>query len=225
MYYFIVNPASKSGRGGKIWNELEPVLTERNIRYHVVFSKRAGYVSQYVRELTAGLASESDSASASELPENLGHPIRLVVLGGDGTINEVLQGIGDFDKVQLGYIPAGSSNDLARDLRLPKDPRHILDIILSDRIHRTLDIGSVHYHETNTTRYFAVSGGIGFDAAVCEEALRSRLKKVLNKFGLGKLIYLAIALKQIITARKTACNIYLDNEKSVHYKISFDAAV
>lgn len=206
MYYFIVNPASKSGRGGKIWEKLEPILIEKNIPYHTVFSKRAGYVSQYVRELTSGL------------PKNPSDPIRLIVLGGDGTINEVIQGITDFDNVLLGYIPAGSSNDLARDLRLPKDPRDILNIILSGRIHRTLDIGSVIYHETNEERCFAVSSGIGFDAGVCEEVLRSRMKIIFNRFGLGKLIYLAIALKQIITARKTACNIYIDNGEPIHYK-------
>ncbi len=206
MYYFIVNPASKSGRGGKIWEKLEPVLIEKNIPYQLVFSKRAGYVSKYVKDLTSGL------------PENLSDPVRLIVLGGDGTVNEVIQGISDFDKVQLGYIPAGSSNDLARNLRLPQDPLVTLNTILSGRIHRTLDIGSVIYHENKEERYFAVSGGIGFDAGVCEEVLRSRIKTALNRFGLGKLIYLAIALKQIITARKTACNIYIDDREPIHYK-------
>lgn len=206
MYYIIVNPASKSGRGRKIWEKLEPVLTEKGISYNVVFSKRAGHVSQYVRELTSGL------------PENSNEPIRLIVLGGDGTINEVLQGVTDFDKLILGYIPAGSSNDMARGLRLPKDPRETLEIILSGRIHRTMDIGSVIYNETRIERYFAVSSGIGFDASVCEETLKSYMKNVLNKVGLGKLIYMTIALKQIITARKTACNIYPDNGEPVHYK-------
>ncbi|MDR2889408.1 MAG: diacylglycerol kinase family lipid kinase [Lachnospiraceae bacterium] len=204
MYHIIVNPAAKSGRGGKIWEGLEPILIERSISYDVVFSKRAGHVSHYVRKLTT-------------LTDHSG-PIRLIVLGGDGTLNETLQGIADFDKVELGYIPAGSSNDMARDLCLPSDPQAILDIILSGQTHRIIDIGSISGKDPDHKRYFAVSSGIGFDAAVCEEAFSSRWKKFFNKIGLGKLTYLAIALKQILTAKKVACNIYLDNNDPVHYK-------
>ena len=54
-------------------------------------------------------------------------------------------------------------------------------------------------------RFFAVSSGIGFDAAVCEEALTSRFKSTLNKLGLGKLTYLAIALQQLIAAKRVSC--------------------
>jgi diacylglycerol kinase family enzyme len=46
---------------------------------------------------------------------------------------------------------------------------------------------------------FSVSSGMGFDAAVCKEALKSDIKDFLNRFGLGKLTYLAIAVKQILT--------------------------
>ncbi len=204
MYHIIVNPASKSGHGRKMWDSLEPVFKEKKIMYDVVFSKHTGHIIQYVEKLTSSLSNE---------------PLRLIILGGDGTLNEVLQGVSDFDKLEIGYIPTGSSNDLARDLQLPKDPRDVLERILSGQVHRLVDIGSVTYNETKLTRFFAVSSGIGFDAAVCQEALVSRFKKALNKIGLGKLTYLAIALKQIITAKKVACNIYLDNStEPVHYK-------
>ncbi len=207
MYHIIVNPASKSGHGRKMWDALEPVFKKKKIMYDVVFSKHTGHIIQYVKDLT------------SNLPKEPAEPLRLIILGGDGTLNEVLQGVADFDRVEIGYIPTGSSNDLARDLRLPKDPQITLERILSGQVHRLVDIGSVTYNETKQTRFFAVSSGIGFDAAVCQEALVSRLKKILNKIGLGKLIYLAIALKQIITAKKVACNIYLDNStEPVHYK-------
>jgi len=60
------------------------------------------------------------------------------------------------------------------------------------------------------TRYFNVSCGIGFDAAVCEEALNSRAKDFLNKFGLGKLAYGILAIKQIFAAK--LCNARLTFE-------------
>ena len=51
---------------------------------------------------------------------------------------------------------------------------------------------------------------MGYDAAVCQEAQTSRAKAVLNRLGLGKLIYLGIALKQLFTTKKVSCRLILD---------------
>lgn len=212
MYHVIINPASKSGQGRAIWAKLEPIFKENDIPYKVLYSKGIGHVTKAVAKLTA------PNDSGKEKP-----PIKLIILGGDGTVNEALQGIQDFDKVLLGYIPTGSSNDLARDLRLPKKPEEILPTILKGQIIRTMDLGLLTYADTagersrikandiSEKRFFAVSSGIGFDAAVCEEAINSRFKSVLNKLKLGKLTYLAIALRQLIAAKSVSCDIYLDN--------------
>lgn len=219
MYYIIVNPTSKSGRGAKIWAVLEPALREKKIAYQVFFSERIGHVCELVRKLTALPA---DSSAAGR--------IKLILLGGDGTLNEALQGIADFDRVQLGYIPTGSSNDMARDIKLGTEPLMILDRILSCTQPVSMDIGCVTYESTADEysrhhseeflrrRYFAVSCGIGFDAAVCEEALASGFKNILNKIGLGKLTYLSIALKQLIAARKVSCDIFIDDKEPIHLK-------
>lgn len=203
MYYIIVNPASKSGKGLKIWSQIEPVLIEKKIKYKLFFSKGIGHVSRLVRKLSDSLVNND--------PDSI---IKLIILGGDGTLNEALQGISDFNRVHLGYIPTGSSNDLARDLHLPKDPVKVLTSILSCRLPSALDLGRLtydsysnelsrqHSNEEAVSRLFAVSCGIGFDAAVCEEALASKFKNILNKIGLGKLTYLTIALKQLIKAKK-----------------------
>ena len=55
----------------------------------------------------------------------------FVVLGGDGTLNEVLSGIKSLEKVTLGYIPIGSCNDFAIGTGIPGDPFEALDTILS----------------------------------------------------------------------------------------------
>ncbi len=220
MYYVIVNPASKSGQGRDIWNHLRQVFAEREIPYKVLFTKGAGHVAKAVAKLTAF---EDDGIDQP--------PIKLIILGGDGTMNEALQGIRNFDRVLLGYIPTGSSNDLARDLQLSKDPAVILQTILEGKCMRSMDLGLLTYADTSgersrlkaktvsDKRFFAVSSGIGFDAAVCEEANSSRFKKMLNKLKLGKLTYLAIALRQLIAAKSVSCDIYLDSEKEpIHIK-------
>lgn len=217
MYYIIVNPASKSGQGAKIWSEIQPVLEQQKIPYKVFFSQEAGHVIRLTADLSASLLNVDSNFT-----------LKLIVLGGDGTLNEVLQGISDFDRVQIGYIPTGSSNDMARDLKLPKDSCKVLENILSCRKPLLMDLGRLTYEQSPgepsrqcdsnpvLTRLFSVSSGIGFDAAVCEEALASKFKNALNRIGLGKLTYLGIALKQLIKARKVTCTITLDDTKQIY---------
>lgn len=73
-----------------------------------------------------------------------------------------------------------------------------------------MDLGTVTYPD-GAARRFAVSCGIGFDAAVCEEALRSVIKKAMNRLGLGKLTYLGIALKQLFAAKAVSGKLTLEN--------------
>lgn len=219
MYYIIINPNSKSGRGMQIWQKIEPMLLAEKLPYKAMISKGKGDVASIARQITQS----TDEAN-------------LIILGGDGTINEALQGIRDFTKVNIGYIPTGSSNDLARDMGLCKDPAKILEKILccdtsSQSPQKSMaDIGVLAYGsrmladgseykgQEPAKRYFAVSSGIGFDAAVCEEALSSPIKDTLNKLKLGKLTYLGIALKQLIAAKPVSCELSLDGKPPVHIK-------
>lgn len=211
MYYIIMNPSSSSGRGMRIWKQLEPVFQERKIPYRLMLSTHNGHIAELAAEVTASEKS-----------------VNLIILGGDGTVNEALQGVRDFSKTNIGFIPTGSGNDLARDMRLGKDPLKTLESIMNKDICRKVDLGklTVDSHAdasvkkvgngTPNERFFVVSSGIGFDAAVCEEALSSRLKDVLNKLKLGKLTYLGIALKQLITAKNVSCDLYLDDKDPIH---------
>lgn len=196
MYHIIINPASRSGKGLKIWREqVEPALRRGDVAYQPYFSEKAGDVPKIAEKIL----SHADGA-----------PVSLIVLGGDGTVNEVLQGIRDTSGITLGYIPTGSSNDLARDLGIPTDPTAALDLILHSGSACSMDLGTLTYADGGKRR-FAVSCGIGFDAAVCEEALRSKMKRVLNKIGLGKLTYLGIALKQLFAAKAVSGRLILDD--------------
>lgn len=193
MYHFIVNPASRSGQGAKYWNKVKNYLDDHQIAYEAHISDHCGHVAELMMELTKDLTDDSKK-------------ITVIILGGDGTVNEALQGILRFDKLILGYIPTGSSNDLARDLGISKDPIHALECILNASSIHAMDIGTMEYLDTLSgtdtwyTRHFAVSCSIGYDAAICEEVMHSRLKQLLNHIGLGKLVYLMIALKQLLGA-------------------------
>ena len=199
MYHIIINPVSRSGKGLQIWKrQIEPVLQSREIAYRPFFSEKPGDTIQIARELSS----------------NTKAPLCVVILGGDGTVNEALQGLEETSHITLGYIPTGSSNDLARDLKIPTDPSHALELILHTGSPHLMDLGCVSYPD-GETRKFAVSCGIGFDAAVCEEALRSRIKAAMNRLGLGKLTYLGIALKQLFSAKAVSGILTIDHNEPV----------
>lgn len=205
MYTFIANPNSRSGRGMQIWNSLEDTLKRRNVCYQIFFTKYRRHATDIVRELT------------SDQKEHT-----IVVVGGDGTLNEVINGIVCLSKVTLGYIPDGSGNDFSRGMRLPKDPQKALENILAAEHERLLDIGVLAYEDTR--RRFIVSSGIGFDAAVCHEVMVSKLKTVLNKIGLGSLTYVGVALRQLATLKKNHMTLVLDDGRKQEFDKAYFAA-
>ena len=206
MYHFIVNPVSKSGRGLHLWkNVIEPALQQKKVVYQSHLSEKAGEIPHLARQIAE---------------EAGGEPVTMIILGGDGSFNEALQGISDFAGITFGYIPTGSSNDLARDLGIPQDPLCALERILDAPKVHPMDLGCVAYRtsENNGTeqkRLFAVSCGIGFDAAVCADAMHSKLKDFFNKIHLGKLTYMGIALKQIFAAKRPDAVLTLEDGSEI----------
>lgn len=205
-YTFIVNPKSRSGRGGMIWNLVEPELKKKRINYQVYYTKHVRHAEEIAADITADAKEHT-----------------IVVVGGDGTVNEVVCGIYDCSKVTLGYIPTGSGNDFTRALRLPADFHDALETILHTGRKVPMDVGIVSCGG-NTCR-FAVSTGIGFDAAVCHQAAVSPVKTVLNKLGLGKLTYLAIALRMLLAQQPGPSEICLDEDRRKRFERTYFAAV
>lgn len=102
----------------------------------------------------------------------------VVVLGGDGTVNEVVQGIATTD-VALAVIPGGSTNVLARSLGLPNDAIAATGVILrklADRQIRRVNLGLAN------DRYFTFHAGFGWDAEVVRQVeQRYHLKRTVRQ--------------------------------------------
>ena len=203
---FIVNPASKTGRGIEIWKEVETVLKSTGVDYEAFFTKYQGHATELAKQLT-----ESEG-------EHM-----IVALGGDGTVNEVVNGVVRLKDTILGYIPTGSGNDLAAGLKLPTDPMTSIEHILENKSHLQMNVGLVQVE--GTTRRFAVSCGMGWDAAIAHEVAVSKLKKFLNKLKLGKLSYVAIALKQIFAFKTSPMEIQIDRKEPMRFENNFFSAV
>lgn len=204
LYHFIVNPNASSGFGKEVWNKVEPILKDKKIDYQVYFTK----YQRHAEKLTA-------SITADEQPHT------LVVLGGDGTIGEVVSGIRCPEKITLGYIPIGSGNDFARGLELTKNYEEAIEQILHPQHIQKLNLGVTEYE--NTKRRFAVSSGFGYDATICQEVCVSRLKRFLNRIKLGKLAYVGLSISCLIRCTPKKMKITLDDGRVLEFKQTFFA--
>jgi diacylglycerol kinase (ATP) len=172
MYCFLVNQRAGNGRGRNVWNRVETRLKEKNIPYQAAFS------------LGKQHAIETAYKWRQDFPD-----LTLVVIGGDGTLQSVVDFLVD-TQVQLGVIPAGSGNDLARALGIPLDAMSALEILLRGQV-RGMDV-----LVAGGTKSLTIIGA-GLDAQVAYSTNRSRVKKWFNKLGLGNLSYVVILLKTL----------------------------
>lgn len=144
---FIVNPRAGRGRGTKVGRSLPAEIAARGLRGRVVWSAAPKDAIRLARE------------AAGEAPI-------VVAVGGDGTANEVVQGIAGTGAT-LALVPVGSGNDLALALGIPTEIRAALDIIACGNSRR-IDLGRCE------DGWFANSLGLGFEAQVTIESRRVR---------------------------------------------------
>ena len=198
----ILNPAGASGKTEKLWGKYERLFKKSGNEYTLHKSTKEKGIGDIVRELTSS-----------------GVERRLVVIGGDGTLNEALNGIADFEHTALGFIPCGTGNDMQRDMSLPKSKKALVKRMLDGEVKRTADVGELTFfgEEGVKKRRFNISSDIGFGAATCAYADKSPLKPILNRLGLGRLIYLVHAVRVCFTAKPADIVIRYDG-KGKRYK-------
>lgn len=117
MLHIIANPISGRKKKKNDNAAIYQYLKDNNIEFQL-------HESQYYKhptELAKQITSENESGD-------------IIVVGGDGTFNEVINGICDFSKWNVGLIPAGSGNDFASCLNLPKDHIECLKLILKKEV-------------------------------------------------------------------------------------------
>lgn len=202
-YYFIVNPGSRTGKGKELWDEMQRRLDRSGKEYEVIMTHGKD---------DARRAAASVCARDPEMK-------RIVVAGGDGTLNEVVSGIPSGARVMLGVIPTGSSNDFARGLGISQDPIKAFERVLNPRYFEKIDVGLTRFPGTSDSQArFAVSSSIGYDAQICHKALVSRLKKFLNFIGKGRLVYYITGIFLIFKCPHTKAEIIIDGKRKLSYK-------
>lgn len=151
MYHIIYNPVAGKKTALKNLEIVKKIFEERGIVFEAHESLAAGECTQIAKELTQKGETE------------------LIVLGGDGTMHEVLNGLVDPAKCRLGLVPSGTGNDFAEKIGIPLDAEQAVLKILEGEAKDTDYLVIGDYRCMNV-------GGIGMDVDVLERCQKGKLK-------------------------------------------------
>jgi YegS/Rv2252/BmrU family lipid kinase len=195
-WFTIVNPNAGNGKGKKDWDRISALFARENIPISMRFTERKCQAIDFAREaIEAGFA-------------------KIISVGGDGTLNEVINGIFTQNKVPpkeivVGMIPVGTGNDWGRMFGIPLVYEGAVDVIKENKI-MLHDIGVVSYYSGagQHTRYFINIAGLGFEALVVKKTNKQKDKGRSNQC-----IYLYNLLSSLISYKRTNADMIIDGKK------------
>jgi len=176
QYSIIFNPTAGKGTAPKHIPVINEFLQKHNINYQIHLTKSIGHASELAYELA--------------LKENI-----IISAGGDGTANEVINGLmkakKEIEVIPIfSVLPIGTGNDFAYGAHVPPTLQESMQAIIEDKTY-FLDIGIVQGGDYPDGRYFGNGIGVGFDTIVGLEA--AKLKHIRGALG-----YVIAALKTLI---------------------------
>jgi len=186
----IVNPAAGAGKTARHWPEIRSVLKQIGLKFEHDITEAPGHAIELVKSA-------------------VGKGYKLIVsVGGDGTINEVVNGLyvtGGLNDVAMGIIGTGTGGDYIRTIGVPRDYIQACERLMHPSM-RVVDLGMVE-HGTNQKRLFANFGGLGFDAEI--------VKATTMKYkSLGSVSsYLMGMLTTLVTYHNHEMSLELDNKQ------------
>lgn len=164
----IINPTSGKEEAPNYEEKLNETLTKEYSNVVIKHTKGEGDATQFAKE-------------AGQEKYDL-----VVALGGDGTVNETVNGLAGFDQPPvLGIIPMGTVNDLARSLKIPLAPEKAIELLVKGQ-HKAVDIGQVN------GRYFTNVLGIGKATKAVHDV------DIKEKSKLGALAYVKAIASEIL---------------------------
>ncbi|MDH4137796.1 MAG: diacylglycerol kinase family lipid kinase [Anaerolineae bacterium] len=172
----IANPTAGGGAGARAIPQIERLLNKYNLDFDIVCTKRRWHAAELAKE---AVMAEYDV---------------IVAVGGDGTSNEVINGLMEAKRAgkhsfAMGVLSVGRGNDFAHSVGVPHDLEHACQVLAEDH-RRMIDVGRVIGGMYPQGRYFGNCVGVGFDAIGTIEAAK------LPRLG-GFLSYFVAVLKTV----------------------------
>jgi YegS/Rv2252/BmrU family lipid kinase len=187
---FLVNPAAEGGSVGRRWPELAHRAAALGLSGDALLSERPGQLGE--------LAKRAVEQGAS----------LLVAVGGDGTVNEVVQGLAGRDGAELAVIPRGTGWDFARTYRIPRRLEDAVAVARDGRT-RAIDLGRARYRDwegSEAESYFANVASAGMSGAIAKRA--NETSKALG----GKISYAWATLTVFARWRNDEVRVTVDGE-------------
>ena len=198
-FFLIVNPKAGFNKGLKHWDAIKKSLEKIGIKYIHTFSEYAGHSIELARNaVVAGFR-------------------KIIAVGGDGTANEVINGIFSQDvvdtrQVQFGIIPVGTGNDWIKSHQIPNNYKKSI-LLLNAGKTTPHDIGKIHYHTAEgekKTRYFLNVAGLAYDAFVTNASEKNK-RAAKNRF-----YYLYLIFSCVTKFSPDVCRIKFNNHDMEH---------
>lgn len=203
----IVNPAAGAGKTAKKWPQIMAFLKAIGLRFDYGLTEAPGHAIELAK-------------SAANAGYNL-----VVSVGGDGTLNEVVNGLydsGNIGRMTLGIIGTGTGSDYIRTLGIPRAYKEACQCVLSPRRLR-IDLGVIEYMNNDriAKRLFINFAGVGFDAEIVKATTQKfKAVGVMPAYLLGLLATFAFYRNRMIsltvdgeTEERKICTILVSNGK------------
>jgi diacylglycerol kinase (ATP) len=188
---FLVNPAAENGATGRRWPELAHKAATLGLRGDALLSERPSQLAELARQAADGGAG------------------LLVVVGGDGTVNEVVNGIAGREDVELAVIPRGTGWDFVRTYDIPRRLEDAVEVALRGRT-RVIDLGRARYRGwdgSDGESLFANIASAGMSGAIAKRSNEG--SKALG----GKASYLWATLAVFSRWRSDEVQVAVDGEE------------
>jgi YegS/Rv2252/BmrU family lipid kinase len=189
---FLVNPASSNGSTGRRWPELARRAAAAGLEGATLFSERQGHLAELAREA---------ALDGAEL---------LVVVGGDGSVNEVVNGLAGLGRQPaVAVVPRGTGWDFSRTFGIPRKIDDAVQIALQGDV-RTIDLGRASYRAwdgSDATAWFANVASAGMSGAIAKRA--NETTKALG----GKASYLWATFAVFSGWEATEIEVAVDGER------------
>ena len=193
--FFLINPYAAQGKAGKWWKNITPLLDNAAINYQYAYTR--------------------GSSIGSQVEEAIGQGARIIfAIGGDGTVNEILNGVISNDQLKeddiiFGFWPGGTANDFGRMIYDDLSSDAFIELLKNWKV-KQVDIGKISFTGFSAhpeVRYFLNEFSMGLGADTCYIVNNN------TKAWGGRITFFAAALRAILEFKPMPISLDIDGEK------------
>ena len=200
MYLLIVNPQAGNGRADRLFEliQKDPLFKEKNCRtFRTAYEGHAEKLAEQIAEI------------------HHEHVKCIIVVGGDGTLHEVVNGLRHYPEIPVALIPTGSGNDFSRGIKSKMKGVSLFRKIVKNPKRLSVHVGNyvTNGRYKHGKRLFVNSIGFGLDGELVQLANKHQFRKWIKRLRLHSFIYPIALLPVLRTFEPINIEIEIDGDK------------